>query len=352
MREQRQWRLRELAITRVLDERGRIDDTLGAADGISVRAVRDTVATARALADLPHVAAAAARGELSDAQLHHVTRLVDPADPSADAHWAQKGPRWCPTALADEVRRRRTPTIAEARARRAARTLRLWWQADTGMLDGRFSLPDVDGALFESVITRLVETMRPAAGEPWEPRDRRAADALVALCRAGDHGGNGRGQPTAGITSHLVVHVPLHGPATVAGIPLPDEMVEALRADARLEPVLVDAGGTPVAVGRVEPALSEKTRRVVRQRDGKCRWPGCERRIGLQIHHLWPRSWGGSDHFANLAAVCAGHHRELVPLGDLLLVGDPNRPDGLTLRHRDDLPGPATHDARAGPPAA
>jgi hypothetical protein len=159
----------------------------------------------------------------------------------------------------------------------------------------------------------------------------------------------------SGPAPHLIVQVPLDGPATVAGISLPDAMVEALRAQAKVEPVLVDQAGTPVAVGRVESVLSEKTKRVVKQRDGKCRWPGCERRVGLDIHHLWPSSWGGSDEKWNLAAVCRTHHAQLAPQGPTLLLGNPNNPNGLSLIHRDDLPRLAelsAEEARAGPHAA
>jgi hypothetical protein len=131
--------------------------------------------------------------------------------------------------------------------------------------------------------------------------------------------------------------------------------VERLRGDARIEPVLVGADGSPVVVGRTESVLSEKDRRVVRQRDGKCRYPGCDRRVGVEVHHLWPRSWDGSDEKWNLASVCTTHHADLVPQGPLLLFGNPNNPAGLRLIHRDDLPAladlAAAH-ARAGPDAA
>ncbi|MET0628092.1 MAG: HNH endonuclease signature motif containing protein, partial [Acidimicrobiia bacterium] len=70
---------------------------------------------------------------------------------------------------------------------------------------------------------------------------------------------------------------------------------------------------------------------------GHCRWPGCERRTGLHIHHLVPRSWGGTDHLANLATVCWDHHPLLIPHGNLALVGNPNQPDGLHLVHHDQL---------------
>jgi hypothetical protein len=96
---------------------------------------------------------------------------------------------------------------------------------------------------------------------------------------------------------------------------------------------------------------------VVRQRDGHCRRPGCDRRTGLDVHHLGPASWGGGDELANLATVCWTHHHQLAPQGHLLLLGNPNNPAGLSLLDRDDLPTlaqlTAEHArARAGPEAA
>ena len=56
--------------------------------------------------------------------------------------------------------------------------------------------------------------------------------------------------PMAAAPPLLVTEVGRHGPATIAGIPLPDAMVEQLRASASIEPVLVDDAGVPVAVGK------------------------------------------------------------------------------------------------------
>jgi hypothetical protein len=127
------------------------------------------------------------------------------------------------------------------------------------------------------------------------------------------------------------VAVGLEGPAHIAGIPIADTLLEQLRANATIEAVLVDDDNAPIRVGRRTSALSAKLRRAVVLRDGQCRMPGCARRRGLEIHHLLPRSWGGSDDIANLAAVCPAHHRLLVPHGLLALEGNPNLPDGLDL---------------------
>jgi hypothetical protein len=256
VRAQRRLHLEALAVTRVLDERGAVDDTLARADGVSVRAVRETVATARALEDLPEIAAAAAAGALSEAQLAQVVRVADPTDPGADA---------------------------------------------------------------------LVELARNYAD-------------VNAVSRP---------------TPHIVVQVPLEGPAMLAGVPLPDGLVESLRASAGVEAVAVDRTGTPVATARTTRTLSPKRLRAVRLRDGRCRVPGCDRRTGLEAHHLWPASWGGSDEIHNLAMVCTGgstdHHAQLVPQGPWLLAGNPNHPNGLALVHRREVAELTARAARSKP---
>jgi hypothetical protein len=233
--------------------------------------------------------------------------------------------------------------VEESRTRREARSLRMWWAPGTGMLSLRGELPDLEGARFEATVNQMIDRMRPAKGQPWDTREHRGADALVALCeRLGDAEPSGRAPTIASAMAPrplLVVQVPLSGPAQVAGVPLPDAMVEKLRANASIEPVLVDEGGVPVAIGARSPGLSPKLARAIWLRDQHCRCGNCDRRHGLQIHHIRPRSWGGTDDSSNLVLACSGgvdHHGMLVPHGSFALVGNPNRPDGLRVVHLDD----------------
>ena len=83
--------------------------------------------------------------------------------------------------------------------------------------------------------------------------------------------------------------------------------------NATVEAAIVDEHGEISHVSPAVSPVSAKRRLAVIRRDGKCRWPGCETRWGLEVHHLRPRSHGGSDDTANLAAVCALHHRRLIP---------------------------------------
>ncbi len=136
------------------------------------------------------------------------------------------------------------------------------------MLGFRGELPDLDGALVEATFSRMIDRMRPKKGQPWDSREHRAADALVELCeRFADVE-----SPVTRSKPLLMVEVPLRGPALVAGIPLPDVMVEKLRANAAIEPVLMK-DGVPVAQGARSVALSPKITRAVLLRDGYCRFP-------------------------------------------------------------------------------
>jgi hypothetical protein len=249
------------------------------------------------------------------------------------------------------AREKSKPSVEEGRARYAARYLRMWWEHDRGMLQVRGELPDVMGAKFEATVKKLAEGMRPAKGKAWERWERRAADALDVMCDAVEVAERIE-TPMAAATPLFVVEVAKDGPATVAGIPLPDAMVEQLRASASVEPLFVDDDGVAVAVGKRASSLSPKVVRAVLLRDGHCRCGNCNLRFGLHAHHLRPRSWGGTDEMSNLAAVASVHHPMLIPNGPYALVGNPNLPDGLRMVHINDLTEQEAEQLGLPPPRA
>jgi hypothetical protein len=343
---QRRARAEELAVVAVLDERGALDAGDAACSGVSAKVERDTIETARALGSLPAIAAAAAEGRLSEEQLTSVAQL---ADEGTDAEWAARAPNVSPVDLRRMARTRATPTVEESRRRREARCLWMRWDEATSMLRFGGELPDLMGAEFEQTINELIDKLRPTKGGAWDTRAHRGADALVHLCHRarahdddtndGTHERPDPHTPTLAPRPNLQVQVPQVGPASIGGIPICDAKLEQLRANATIELVLVDDTGAAIAVGRKHTALSSKLARAVLLRDGHCRWPGCDARHGLEIHHLVPRSWGGTDHISNLATVCtlAHHHEHLVPHGPYALIGNPNQPDGLRLVPSTDL---------------
>jgi hypothetical protein len=331
VREQRRLHVEELAVLRVLDERRAVAPDLAAHDGISERSLRSDLETARALESLPELAAAAHDGRLSAEQLAPVAQL---AREDTDHEWAGRAAHVAPVDLARLARTQRAPSRQAGLLRREARTLRKWWDHDRGMFCGRFELADVDGAFVESVLDELVERMRPAQGQAWDTRDHRYADALVQVCRAHDQ--VDPHQPTLAAPVRVHVQIPLEGAAEVGGVALPEEWVTAARAQAQIELTVTDGTATTLASGRPRSPISDRRRSAVVRRDGHCRWPGCERRLGLQVHHLVPVSRGGGDDLTNLAAICPAHHALMIPHGNWVLAGNPNQPDGLHLLRADD----------------
>jgi len=127
----------EHAILRVLDERGRVDVSRGL-DGESARTLREKVETARALESLPAVAAAARAGDLSAEQLEKVVRL---ADEDSDAEWAARAPNMTAEDLGRKVREHKKLTAEDGQCRHAARSLRMRWEKEQGMLHVWVSCP-------------------------------------------------------------------------------------------------------------------------------------------------------------------------------------------------------------------
>ena len=92
--EQRRLHVRELAVTRVLDERGALGPLPDAT--VSARTAKATVDVARELESLPAIAAAAASGSVSWDQLQP---LVEIATPDSDREWAARAPGLAPIDL-------------------------------------------------------------------------------------------------------------------------------------------------------------------------------------------------------------------------------------------------------------
>jgi hypothetical protein len=173
--EQRRLHSEELAIVRVLDERGRIDARLGD-HGESPQTVRQKLETARRLESLPNIGAAACEGQLSDEQLDQVVQL---ADEDSDAYWAERAPHAAPMELSRMARNAEKPSTEDSLARQEARSLTMRWNRTKTMLQLHGLLPDVMGAQFEKTINDLLEAQRPRKGEAWDTFQHRAADALV-----------------------------------------------------------------------------------------------------------------------------------------------------------------------------
>jgi len=111
---------------------------------------------------------------------------------------------------------------------------------------------------------------------------------------------------------------------------LPDSIARHLTCDGAISPILTN-GAAPVAVGRSQRIVPERTRRIVEHRDrGRCANPTCLTTIGLQIHHITHWLDGGPTNPGNLITLCAGCHR-LHHRGQLGITGNADNPDSLRI---------------------
>ena len=280
---QRELHAEELAIVRVLDERGRIDPTIGFARRVG--AGRCATRWRR-------------RGRWSRCRRSRRWRWRAASPMSSCRRWCSWPTR---SRIGSGRRGRRTWIRSSWRAWLGTRTSRRRRIRGRGfaarsscgcggrrgktMLQVRGQLPDEMGAGSRETIIELTEQMKPVKGEPWAPFEQRAADALVAVvrpARAGDEHA-----PSVGAAPGIQVAVPLHGPAEIAGIPIADSLLEQLRANASIAPVLVDDDGVVVgdrASGAGDLGEAAAGGAAARRRAVGC--PGCARRRGLQVHHL------------------------------------------------------------------
>jgi HNH endonuclease len=123
------------------------------------------------------------------------------------------------------------------------------------------------------------------------------------------------------------VAAPANDNPRAADTDVPD--VDALRAAAA-----VSAHADPRA-RRAKQTIPPAVRRAILQRDHhRCGVPGCRNAVFLDIHHIVPRSEGGSNDPANLHSICGAHHRA-VHRGQLVIERDAS---GVRFLHADGRP--------------
>ncbi len=294
---------------------------LAARYGLARATAREWVRVARAVRELPRIARAHACGRLSFDQLKPLTRF---AAAETDEYWAARAPSLRPWRLWREAERHQRLRTRQAEGIHRRRYLSLTWDQQEPVLHLQGWLPAEQGAALEGALQRRAQEVAP---DPCaqDPEGARLADALVELVGAG-----GQGEPAA---TTLVVHAsaealtmrePRRGPwlaETEGGRRLASEAVRRLACDGRVEWVL-ESGGRPVGIGRQGRVVPGYLSRLLRHRDGGCRFPGCERKRWLKAHHLLHWARGGRTDLENLVLLCHSHHR-LLHEGGWRTSGDP-----------------------------
>jgi hypothetical protein len=261
---------------------------------------REVVRTSRRLAELPLVHKTLAAGHLSWDQVVPLARFAG----DDEAWWASRAQTMSPEQLRAVAARRSGDPEPD---RLAVGSLK-WTEGDDGALKlwTRFYGEGRDRV--RSAIERTIEReCTPAPGDPLEPYDQRAADALVLLC------GAGLAEMPRLERANVNVHVRYTPETGFSAAVLDDDTPISRHAferhccDGRIRILFEDADGKPRAWTEARsPAWPLE--QAVRRRDIHCRWPGCRRRCG-QVHHIVWASKQGPTTYDNLVLLCWYHHR-------------------------------------------
>lgn len=135
---------------------------------------------------------------------------------------------------------------------------------------------------------------------------------------------------------------------TTDGWRLPDSVRARICCDGLVQPVW-ERDGVPFSVGRTQRIVPERTRRVIRRRDGGCRVPGCTNDRFVETHHIQHWLDGGPTDTWNLISLCPHHHR-LHHQGVLGITG--NADDFVTLVFTDSRGSPLEPCGQPSPPTS
>jgi len=338
--------------------------------GLGLGAAREKVRVAHALADLPQISAAMARGTLSFSKVRALTRVATPATETRLLDLALSATAAQVERFTRAWRRVDRTVAADETARRHLHRHLDVWVDDDGMvvLRGRLS-PEV-GAVVQRALEAASEQLRQASApaddahglaQEVTPAQRRA-DALGLLAESALAHELDRG--TAGDRYQVVLHVEgdsLRADGTAGQAVLEDaggshlsaETYQRLACDASLVVMQHAPDGTVLDVGRKTRTIPPAIRRALAARDRQCCFPGCAARH-CDAHHIHHWAEGGATSLDNLTLLCRHHHRAVHeerftvarhPNGELTF----RRPDGVPIPTAPALGWP---QATQGPPLA
>jgi hypothetical protein len=293
--------------------------------GLSPATGRRWVRVAQALGNFAVLEESFVAGEISLDQIDVLLRV-------ADSHTEQELVELARHHDVSELKQHVRALLDEEKADRANATdqdeswphLYTWWIDDVMHLKG--SIPGADGVVVETALMRLAaKSPKDPASGLYRNHDERMSEALTQM--ASESLAEDRDHDRATI----VVHIPAAEVASESGAGwdaarrfFGSAELKRLLCDARVQPAIHDPAGLTVGVGRMTRRIDPWLRRLVEERDGTCRFPGCDRSRWTQVHHQqqWVRDQGPTN-LDNLLLLCGFHHR-LIHREGWEIRGDPN----------------------------
>jgi Domain of unknown function (DUF222)/HNH endonuclease len=328
--------------------------------GIALGSAREKVRTAHALEQLPMIAAAMERGQLSYSKVRAITRVATPATEETLLGIAIHGTATHVEMTVQHFRPMpETEELTRAEQQDKNREVTYRWDDDGSLLlsarlpaeIGALVLKALEGAMKDNparfdMVEHYAKTGSTdvPAGTPVDKSTRamQRADALGLLAESFlQHGSEAmHGADRHQIVIHVAAETLQQRTAGCCeledGPSLPAETVRRLACDASLVPIIEDEDGNPLNVGRKTRSISTPLRRALNSRDRGCRFPGCTHKRYMDVHHIHHWANGGETRPENLVSLCRFHHRKVHEGGITVQILDDGalrfvKPDGTSV---------------------
>ena len=283
--------------------------------GITVGTAREKVRVARGLFDLPLCSEAFAAGKLSYSKARALTRVADCRTEPELLDFALYATASMVDDHCQQLRNaQRKESTKDANRAHAARYLSRTIHED-GSMTISIQLPKESADLVMKAIDIAADDsgneQDSHTNESEESFFQKQADALVEVARGYLAGGSDKKSSTAD-HYQVMVHVDetaLRNEGVKSDLPI--ESMRRVMCDGSIIPIIKDASGNPLDVGRKHRVIPPAIRRALLARDKSCRFPGCSHDRWLTGHHV--KHWvdGGETSLANTMLLCSKHHRLL-----------------------------------------
>ncbi len=329
------WRL-ERAQVPAMDGARSIQEWVAQRLDVSPETAKDLVRLFRTTEEKSRTAADLEKGRISYDRACAESRLAEvaPSEPAADSRGCDIPGVW------RMIARHRRVSRFEERRIFEERYLVLQPSLDESLWRLHGQLAGSDGRVVEKALQQRADTL-PVPQHDGLPLSQRRADALTSICQDSLTGtseeGTDRGEPLLTVFVDASVAAGSGGEAGIeveAGPRLGPEALAELLCNGRIDFLRVSEGRA-LSVGDSQAVIPPRLRRYILWRDGGCVIEGCTSRYRLQVHHLVPRSEGGTNHETNLATLCWYHHHVAVHgQGHQIDPGSPAHRRRLTRRTR------------------
>jgi hypothetical protein len=253
------------------------------------------------LGALPATAERLSRGETS---LDRAALVAAAATPESEEEWWERLRCHDLAGAARVVRRHRGITRHQERRAHADSYVLVqpsldesWWNLSGGL-----------AGIAGQVVSDALRTKADEFPRHEGSLAHRQALALEALCA-------GEEPPGPHLTAFFDLDAAAANPAAGAelawGPTIGPDAVEEILCNGRVRLVGTDQG-RPIVTSNQSGGIPPAVRDFVKFRDGGCRAPGCDSRHRLQVHHIVPRSAGGTHHPDDLITMCWYHHNIVV----------------------------------------